>query len=98
MALSESALSELLVALADRDRGVKFEDFQAHNVAEYWIVDADEQVVEQYVRRGQRLELAMKSGTGELRSVAVRGFVVPVRAFFDEQENLRVLQEFLKGT
>ena len=33
----------------DRDRGVKFEDFASNCVAEYWIVDADTQIVEQYL-------------------------------------------------
>ena len=32
-----------------RDRGVKFEDYAAHDVAEYWIVDPAAEVVEQYV-------------------------------------------------
>ena len=32
-----------------RDRGVKFEDFQAHGVGEYWIVDAERSTIEQYI-------------------------------------------------
>ena len=77
---------------ASRDRGVKFQDFEAHGVIEYWIVDADTKTVEQYTRQGERLELAMKSSSGELRSVSVPGFVVPVAAFFDEEEHLRAMQ------
>ena len=32
---------------AARDRGVKMEDFAAHGVREYWLVDPDEEFVEQ---------------------------------------------------
>ena len=78
-----------------RDRGVKFEDFEAHGVQEYWIVDAEAQVVEQYVRHGETLNLKMKSSTGELRSETIPGFAVNVRAFFDPQENLAALRGLL---
>lgn len=78
-----------------RDRGVKFEDFEAHGVQEYWIVDPESMIVEQYVRLGEILTLHMKSGTGELRSTAIPGFAVPVRAFFDAQENLAALRAML---
>ena len=80
-----------------RDRGVKFEDFQAHGVGEYWIVDAGRAVIEQYVLRGAAFELVLKSGSGELRSEVVPGFVVPVRAFFSAAENLAALREMLGG-
>ena len=78
-----------------RDRGVKFEDFQAHGVREYWIVDAERGLIEQYVLRGEGYELVLKSGSGELRSEVVPGFVVPVRAFFLREENLSALRTLL---
>lgn len=80
-----------------RDRGVKFEDYQAHGVGEYWIVDAERAVVEQYLLREGAYELALKSGSGELRSVVVPGLVVPVRAFFSAEENLAALRGMLGG-
>lgn len=80
---------------AARDRGVKFEDYQAHGVGEYWILDADREVVEQYVLKGGAYTLAMKSGSGDLRSTVVKGFCVPVRALFDAAENLRALRAIL---
>jgi len=49
-------------------------------------------VLEQYLLRGNAYELAVKSGSGELRSQAIQGFCVPLRAFFDAAENLRVLR------
>ena len=75
-----------------RDRGVKFEDFEAHGVLEYWIVDAEAQTVEQFVRQGEILHLKMKSSTGELASDTIPGFTVSVRAFFEAGENLSALR------
>lgn len=80
----------------ERDRGVKFDDFEAHGVQEYWIVDAEAKIVEQYLRQGEDLTLHMKSGSGELCSKAIAGFAVPVRAFFDAQENLASLRRMLE--
>lgn len=78
-----------------RDRGVKFEDFQAHGVGEYWVLDPERAIVEQYILRGSAYELALKSGSGELRSEVVTGFVVPIRAFFFADENLSALRAML---
>ncbi len=70
-----------------RDRGIKFEDFEAHGVGEYWIVDADHAVVEQYVRRGTQFELVMKSNSGHLESKVIAGLRVLVVAFFQDKAN-----------
>ncbi len=77
---------------AERDRGVKFEDYERH-VPEYWIVDAQTEVVEQYVKRESGYLLKMKAGNGNLLSEAITGFVLPVRAVFDEVENLAALKQ-----
>ncbi len=78
-----------------RDRGVKFEDFAVHGVGEYWIVDAEREVLEQYLPREGRYELALKSGSGEVASTVVPGFRIPIRVLFDDAENLRVLRALL---
>ena len=85
----------LSVSTAAIDRGVKFEDYAAHGVSEYWIIDPDAETVEQHRLAGDRYELAIKAQTGELRSVAVPGFVIPVRAIFDEQINQATLRQLL---
>lgn len=90
------AVEVLSNSTAYRDRGVKFRDFEAHGVGEYWIVDADAEVVEQYVVRDGRFVLALKSGSGEIASVVVPGFRVPIRSFFDGAENLNALQQLLE--
>ncbi len=78
-----------------RDRGVKFEDYEAHGVSEYWIVDADAQTVEQYVLISGKYELRMKSGNGVLPCVAIPGCVIPVQAFFDDRANAAALRTLL---
>jgi len=78
-----------------RDRGVKFRDYEAHGVGEYWLVDPERELVEQYLPRGGAYELALKSGSGEVASAVVSGFRIPIRALFDDAENLRVLREIL---
>ncbi|MEM9481932.1 MAG: Uma2 family endonuclease, partial [Verrucomicrobiota bacterium] len=77
------------------DRGVKFQDYLAHGVAEYWLVDPLEKVVEQYVAKDGEFDLRMKSGSGEISSTVINGFKIPVTAIFDEAENLKVLRELL---
>jgi len=78
-----------------KDRGEKFQDYAAHGVREYWIIDPDQEVLEQYVAAEGVYQLRQKSGTGEVRSVVVPGFSIPVRALFDAQVTLRVLRELL---
>jgi len=87
----------LSASTAANDRGVKFEDYAAHGVAEYWIIDPDAETVEQYRLAGDSYELAIKAQTGELRSFAVPGFVIPVRAIFDAQVNQATLRQLLQG-
>jgi Uma2 family endonuclease len=86
----------LSVSTAAIDRGVKFEDYAAHGVSEYWLIDPDTETVEQYRLDGERYALAIKAQTGELRSVAVPGFVIPLRAIFDEQLNQATLRQLLR--
>ena len=81
-----------------RDRGVKFEDYATHGVGEYWIVDTVKECVEQYRQSaGEGYELVLKSSTGELRSEVIEGFAVPIRAMFDEEENVAALRKILAG-
>ncbi len=66
------------------DRGIKFQDYAAHGVTEYWILDPDREIVEQYALKGKVYELLVKSKTGTLQSVAVPGFEISVRDLFNE--------------
>ena len=84
-------------ATAERDRGVKFQDYAAHGVKEYWVVDAETETLEQYVLDESRgvYELRLKSQTGIVASVVVDGFEIPIRAIFDRDENTATLMRLL---
>jgi Uma2 family endonuclease len=75
------------------DRGVKFVDYAAHGVGEYWIVDPDEETIEQYLlpEGANAYQLAAKQADGTIHSRVISGFIMPVRAAFDSDENLRAL-------
>ena len=78
-----------------RDRGVKFQDYEAHGVREYWIVNPDRRELEQYVLERGRYVLRMKSRTGEVTSAAIKGFRAPLAAFFNTKANLAALRQLL---
>jgi Uma2 family endonuclease len=76
-----------------RDRGIKMEDYAAHGVREYWLVDPAQEFIEQYDLQGERYLLRAKLFDGTLRSSVISGFSVPVRAAFDQELNLQVLSQ-----
>ncbi len=75
-----------------RDRGVKFKDYQAHKIEEYWIVDPKDKTIEQYHLFGEEHQLILKSAVGNVKSFVVEGFQIPIAAIFDVSENLKALQ------
>ena len=80
----------------ERDRGVKFEDYAAHGVREYWIVDPIEESLEQYIlTEAGQYKLKMKSQSGEASSIVITGFAIPIRAIFDADVNQIVLAAML---
>lgn len=81
---------------AKNDRGVKFEDYEAHEVQEYWIVDPKNKVVEQYcLNEMKKYELKVKSGSGDIESEAITGFKIKIKAIFDKTENLKELNRLM---
>lgn len=87
---------EILSESTERhDRGVKFQDYAAHGIAEYWIIDADAETVEQYeLPRGEdvyRLKVRLREGTA--RSHAIGGFAIPLEAIFDSARCMEALRE-----
>ena len=75
------------------DRGVKFEDYAANGVREYWLVDPARQQVEQYFFRAGKFHRHATLKTGEIASSVIAGFRVPVRGLFDRAANLAALQK-----
>jgi Uma2 family endonuclease len=79
----------------DNDRTIKFEDYAAHGVKEYWIIDPAFRIVEQYFLDDDQYRLHIKADSGILKSKAVKGFIIPLAALFDEAENLAALRTIL---
>lgn len=80
----------------DKDRGIKFTDYENHKVGEYWIIDAEKEVVEQYLISNGQYELILKSSNGVIKSQVIEGFEIPIKAIFDEEFNLETLENLLK--
>ncbi len=78
----------LSASTESRDRGVKYDDFESHGVGEYWIIDAQTEVIEQYlltaIGRKQSYTLQFKGQTGQLQSQAIAGLTLSVESLFDD--------------
>lgn len=81
-----------------RDRGVKFEDYAAHGVLEYWIIDPVRKSVDQYQLDEPTMAFASVATLyvdDILRARTVPGFQIPVRAIFDKNANLDALKALI---
>lgn len=67
------------------DRTVKKEDYALHNVKEYWIIDAENETLEQYLLKGKNeYDLHVKLKEGRIHSSAIKGFDIDVAALFSD--------------
>jgi Uma2 family endonuclease len=80
---------------ASTDREVKFDDYAAHGITEYWLIDPVAETVEQYTLQDQAYELVIKAQTGQIISCAISHFEIPIRAIFDESVNRTTLLQLL---
>ena len=80
------------------DRTVKMQDYAAHGISEYWIIDPEKETVEQYIlnTNTQTYELQLKATEGHIHSTAIEGFVIPIKAIFDKQVNLDTINEIIE--
>ncbi len=77
------AVEVLSESTRKHDYGVKFEDYAAHGIAEYWIVNTDEQSIEQYILREKTYYLQQKlSQNGVLKSLIIKGFEIEISQVF----------------
>lgn len=85
-----------------RDTETKFEDYAAHQVREYWIVDPKKKTVEQYLLSDNNpgtYELYKKAIlTDNIESIVLGGFSIPVRAIFDAEANAQAVQNIFAGS
>jgi Uma2 family endonuclease len=89
----------LLKGTASRDKSVKFRDYAAHGVKQYWIVDPRKQTIEQYIlpeTDSNEYELLKKVSIGDhIESTVMTGFKIPVAAIFDAEINKATLKNLL---
>jgi Uma2 family endonuclease len=80
------------------DREVKFEDYAAHGIAEYWIIDSKRQTIETF---GIDADTEAYAAIGTYRmgqsvsSAVLSGFLIPVKAVFDNGANVAALRGLL---
>jgi len=79
------------------DRSIKFEDYAAHGVAEYWLIDPASKTVEQYDLQEGGYALRLKVQSGLLTSLVVEQFEIPVAAIFDAAVKNQTLQSMFTG-
>lgn len=85
---------EVLSASTEKiDRGVKFVDYAFNGVKEYWLIDADKRVVEQYILEDQSFVLAEKVQHATVRCKVLEGLEIPLEAIFEEETNEQFLRE-----
>lgn len=85
----------LLDSTEKNDRETKFQDYAAHGVQEYWIIDAEKETVEQYFLQNEQYELILKAKDGRIESIVLSNFKIPIQAIFDEEVNLKVLADLI---
>ena len=84
---SPDFIVEILSKKTERyDRTIKFNDYQAHNIKEYWIVNAKRKEIEQYVLKEGKYELIKKLQSGILTSEAIPGFSIETEIVFDNEK------------
>ncbi len=79
-----------------RDKGIKFLDYAAHQIPEYWIIDAEEGFVEQYILKNGEYNLYQKLHEGEIQSIVIQDFRIPVKAIFDEEINIEAMAKLFQ--
>lgn len=86
---------------ASRDRGIKKNDYAAHGIKEYGIIDPNHQEIEQYVLLSLTDDTYRPARIFTLDdyidSFAIKGFSIPVAAIFDNVANIEALQEILQN-
>ncbi len=86
---------------AAKDKGIKKQDYAANGIKEYWIIDPIKEQILQYVLFSstdkQYLPAKIFNMDDEIESWVIKGFIIPVRAIFDEETNLETLQNIIQS-
>ncbi len=92
-------IAEILSKSTEKyDREIKFADYAAHGVSEYWIIDPRRRTIEQHGIDTDTGEYALLNTLGikdTITSHAIAGFAIPIRAIFDVTANTTALRGLL---
>jgi len=90
-------IAEILSKSTEKnDRGVKFEDYAFHGVKEYWLIDPENETIEQYLLDdGSKYQLFVKLNEGMIYCKTIDGFNIPVQALFNEAINNDTLKQMI---
>ena len=83
---------------AKNDRGIKKDDYAANGIQEYWIIDPDNQSVEQYILDKGKKEFKLfskKSIHDSIESKVIAGLSFPIAAIFDVKKKMEIVKEML---
>ncbi|MBI4645414.1 MAG: Uma2 family endonuclease [Bacteroidia bacterium] len=75
------------------DRGIKLKDYELHNIPEYWIIDHENEIIEQYILSKNKYMKTIINKQQILISHIIDGFKIPANAVFDE----KICREILKN-
>ena len=85
---------------ASRDKGIKKQDYAAHGIPEYWIIDTEREQILQYLLLNETdktyFEPYVFTIEDEIESPIIKGFKIPVRAIFDAEANRNVLNKIFE--
>ncbi len=84
------------------DRTLKLQDYALHGIQEYWIVDPYKKTVEQYGLLTESDTSYLPHGkyslNEEIGSLTLPDFIIPVRAIFEPEANLKSLSQIMMST
>jgi Uma2 family endonuclease len=79
-----------------RDTRIKLEDYAAHGIPEYWIIDPKKKTVEKYLLSDTEMGKYALQKIAELEdtieSTVLTGFTIPVRAIFEVEANAKAVR------
>ncbi len=79
------------------DRGIKMEDYAAHGVKEYWLVEPKRKYIEQYyLKHGSFFLHKMYSEGDVIQSDVIAGLQLPVDAVFNDGANKQYRKQFFQ--
>ncbi len=73
----------LSISTEYRDRGIKKDDYEAHGVKEYWIVNIDQNIVEQYILKNGEYGTPSLIDAGEIKCQVLEGLIIPLKNIFE---------------